>query len=267
MKAENKPPLSVSITCVEFPVVLIEARGEFMTESDALSQFDPTKIDFEQAYRAKTVVEGVPMGRVPWDIGRPQPLLVEFEHAGRITGQVLDIGCGPGDNAIYLASLGYQVVGLDSSPTAIDEARARAAARDVAVIFSIADATRLDGYDARFDTVISSALFHCLAPEQRRDHIAALHRVMRPGARLIQFCFVDRGHSEAYAPHQIGAAELRTSYAPPGWSLNTLRTDRMVAIMPPESVRDMLTERGVELETDETGALLLPFWVLEAERI
>ncbi|WP_433723978.1 class I SAM-dependent methyltransferase [Nocardia sp. CA-129566] len=238
-----------------------------MTESDALSQFDPTKIDFEQAYRDKTVVEGVPMDRLPWDIGRPQPLLVEFEHAGRIAGQVLDIGCGPGDNAIYLASLGYRVAGLDSSTTAIEDARARAASRDVAVTFSVADATRLDGYDARFDTVVSSALFHCLTPEQRRDHVVALHRVMRPGARLIQFCFADQGHSEVYAPHQITEADLRTSFAPPGWSLNTLRTDRMVAIMPPAPVRDMLTERGVELGTDETGALLLPVWVLEAERI
>jgi len=41
----------------------------------------------------------------------------------------------------------------------------------------------------------------------------------------------------------------------------------MVAIMPPGPVRDMLAERGVELEADETGALLLPIWVLEAERI
>jgi 2-polyprenyl-3-methyl-5-hydroxy-6-metoxy-1,4-benzoquinol methylase len=238
-----------------------------MTESDALSQFDPTKIDFEQAYRDRTLVEGVLMDRLPWDIGKPQPVLVEFEHAGRITGQVLDVGCGPGDNAIYLASLGYQVSGLDSSPTAIEQARARAAARGVAATFSVADATQLDGYDGRFDTVVSSALFHCLAPEQRRDHVAALHRVMRPGARLIQFCFADKGHSEVYAPHQIGAEELRTSFATPGWSLTTLRTDRMVTIMPPGQVRDMLVERGVELETDETGALLLPIWVLEAERI
>ncbi|WP_433204519.1 class I SAM-dependent methyltransferase [Nocardia sp. CA-107356] len=238
-----------------------------MAEREAVSQFDPMKIDFEQAYRDKTVVEGIPMDRLPWDIGRPQPLLVEFEHAGRITGQVLDIGCGPGDNTIYLASLGYQVAGLDSSPTAIEEARTRAAARDVAVTFSVADATQLDGYDGRFDTVVSSALFHCLAPELRRDHVAALHRVMRPGGRLIQFCFADRGHSEAYTPYQIGEAELRTSFAAPRWSLNTLRTDRMVSIMPPGPVQDMLAERGVELETDETGALLLPIWVLEAERI
>ncbi|MEV6333743.1 class I SAM-dependent methyltransferase [Nocardia vinacea] len=238
-----------------------------MSESDAVSQFDPAEIDFEQAYRDKTVVEGIPMGRLPWDIGRPQPVLVEFEHAGRITGQVLDIGCGPGDNAIYLASLGYQVSGLDAAPTAIEEARTRAAARGVAVAFSVADATELDGYDDRFDTVVSSALFHCLAAEQRRDHVAALHRVMRPGGRLIQFCFADKGHSEAYAPFQIGEEELRAAFAAPDWSLHTLRIDRMVTIMPPPPVRDMLAERGVELEIDETGALLLPMWVLEAQRI
>lgn len=238
-----------------------------MTESDAVTQFDPAKIDFEQAYQDKTLIEGVDMGRLPWDIGRPQPVLVEFEQAGGVNGQVLDIGCGPGDNAIYLAGLGYQVAGLDAAPTAIEEARARAAARGAAVSFSIADATRLDGYDDRFDTVISSALFHCLAPEQRRDHVAALHRVMRPGARLLQCCFADTEHSAAYAPYAIGEDELRTCFAAPGWSLNALRIDRMVTITPPPPVRKILAERGFEPESDATGALLLPIWVLQAQRV
>ena len=91
---------------------------------------------------------------------------------------------------------------------------------------------------------------------------------MRPGGRLIQFCFADKGHSEAYAPFQIGEEELRAAFVVPDWSLNTLRIDRMVTSMPPRPVRDMLAERGVEREIDETGArFLLPMWVLEAQRI
>ncbi|WP_280464961.1 class I SAM-dependent methyltransferase, partial [Nocardia brasiliensis] len=115
-----------------------------MTESEAPSGLDPADIDFEQAYRSGTLVEGAVMDRLPWEIDRPQPLLVEFERSGRVTGDVLDIGCGPGDTAIYLAGLGYQVTGLDFAPTAIEKARARAAERAVAVAFAVAGAPLAD---------------------------------------------------------------------------------------------------------------------------
>ncbi|MFI6211412.1 class I SAM-dependent methyltransferase [Nocardia brasiliensis] len=236
-----------------------------MTESEAPSGLDPADIDFEQAYRSGTLVEGAVMDRLPWEIDRPQPLLVEFERSGRVTGDVLDIGCGPGDTAIYLAGLGYQVTGLDFAPTAIEKARARAAERDVTVAFAVADATELGGYDNRFDTVVSSALAHCLDPEQRKAHVAALHRVMRPGARLFQLCFSEGPHSVGYAPYAVGEDELRGAFAAPDWRLAELRPGKLTAIKPPPAFQELL--QGMPLELDADGHLLLPVWVLEAERI
>src|SRR5262249_33780900 len=78
---------------------------------------------------------------------------------------------GRGDNAAYLASRGYNVTAVDAAPTAIKIARERAAAKRLQIEFLVADATRLDGPDNRFD----SSLYHCLTEEARprlvRHHI------------------------------------------------------------------------------------------------
>ena len=71
---------------------------------------------FEKAYQE----------RPPWDIGRPQQEIVRLEKTGQITGTVLDVGCGTGDNALFLASCGHEVVGLDSVERAIEAARRKA---------------------------------------------------------------------------------------------------------------------------------------------
>jgi 2-polyprenyl-3-methyl-5-hydroxy-6-metoxy-1,4-benzoquinol methylase len=74
---------------------------------------------FDDAYR----------GTPPWDIGRRQPAFVELALAGEIVGRVLDVGCGTGENALYLAQKGLVVAGVDGSPRAIHKAKEKAAER------------------------------------------------------------------------------------------------------------------------------------------
>ncbi|WP_194836048.1 class I SAM-dependent methyltransferase [Nocardia sp. XZ_19_369] len=238
-----------------------------MTENDGTPQVVPSTIDYEHAYSSGMPFEGVTMDRLPWEIDRPQPLLIEFEQAGRITGDVLDIGCGRGDTSVYLAGLGYRVTGLDFAPTAIEAARARAAENGVAASFAVADATVLAGYDNRFDTVVSSALAHCLDAEQRKPYVAALHRVLRPGGRLIQFCFCEAEYSDSYAPFAIGEDELRTAFRAPDWQLTEFRHGKLTAIKPTRTLQEVFARDGVQLEYDEDGSMLLPIWVVEAERV
>jgi SAM-dependent methyltransferase len=64
---------------------------------------------------------------LPWDTGMPDPTLVEFLESHAVApGRALEVGCGTGTNAIYLAQRGFEVVGIDISPLAVDKAREKA---------------------------------------------------------------------------------------------------------------------------------------------
>ncbi|MCI0351506.1 MAG: class I SAM-dependent methyltransferase [Acidobacteriales bacterium] len=85
-------------------------------------------------------------GPPPWDIGPPQPAIVRLASAGGFTGAVLDAGCGTGENALHLASLGLPVLGFDVAETALAIARKKAAERGIKVEFAAADALHLERF-------------------------------------------------------------------------------------------------------------------------
>ena len=97
-------------------------------------------------------------GPAPWDVGRPQPAIVRLASEGGFAGAVLDAGCGTGDNALQVASLGLSVLGVDVAQTALAIARAKADDRGVDVEFAVADALRLDRLGRRFSTVLDCGL-------------------------------------------------------------------------------------------------------------
>src|SRR3989442_2195274 len=76
-------------------------------------------------------------GTPPWDIGRPQPAIVQLAETNQITGSVLDVGCGTGENVLYLAKRGYAAAGIDRAPTAINQARVKAKRQGLTTHFDV----------------------------------------------------------------------------------------------------------------------------------
>jgi 2-polyprenyl-3-methyl-5-hydroxy-6-metoxy-1,4-benzoquinol methylase len=92
--------------------------------------------------------ESIYHGEAPWDIGRPQKEYIQLEKAGEILGSVLDVGCGTGENALYLAEQylaeqGHEVWGIDFAPTAIQKAQEKAAQRHLTARFRMLNALEL----------------------------------------------------------------------------------------------------------------------------
>jgi len=226
---------------------------------------------FEQAYQQAYRAEPGSSGRVPWDIGRAQPSVVALADAGAFSGAVLDIGCGLGGNAIYLAGRGLEVTGIDSAPSAVRMATERAAAEGVAVEFAVADATSLAGYENRFDTILDSGLYHCLGQDDRITYVAALARVGRPGARLHLLSFTDELPDDL--PTAVSEANLRANITAP-WVIEQLTTTQYETAMTPEqlhsSVEEMnggdsvTTETFADLETGDEGRAWFTAWHLVA---
>jgi 2-polyprenyl-3-methyl-5-hydroxy-6-metoxy-1,4-benzoquinol methylase len=94
-------------------------------------------------------------GPAPWDTGQPQPAILRLAGEGAFVGAVLDAGCGTGENALHVASLGLHVLGVDVAETAVSIAREKAAARGLDTDFVVADALhhriRLWDPGVRFD--------------------------------------------------------------------------------------------------------------------
>jgi len=162
-------------------------------------------------------------GPAPWDTGAPQPAVVRLAAAGAFTGAVLDAGCGTGENALHIASLGLRVLGVDVAETAVATARAKAAARGIEAEFAVADALRLDLEE--FDTVLDCGLFHTFDAGERRQYVASLAPALRRGGHLRLLCFSDAGPAPL-GPHPVGQDELRAAFGA-GWRIVSISPERL----------------------------------------
>ena len=167
------------------------------------------------------------MARRPGTVGRPQPAILRLASEGAFAGAVLDAGCGTGENALHIASLGLQVLGVDVAETALSIAREKAAGRDIDAEFVVADALRLESLGRVFETVLDCGLFHTFDGDERRDYVASLASVTGRGGHLYVLCFSDVGPG-ACGPHPVSQEELRAAFdRSGGWSVASVGPDRI----------------------------------------
>jgi 2-polyprenyl-3-methyl-5-hydroxy-6-metoxy-1,4-benzoquinol methylase len=165
--------------------------------------------------------------RPPWDIDGPQPAFVKLWHEGLIRGPVLDVGCGTGENALFLAAQGIEAWGIDLVLAAIGQARAKARARGLpAARFLVADALALRELGMTFETVIDSGLFHALSDPERPYFEKSLEQVIKPGGLYHMLCFSDR-EPGTDGPRRVSQAEILATFAR-GWRLLCLEDTRFL---------------------------------------
>ncbi len=174
-------------------------------------------------------------GPAPWDIGRPQPAVVRLASEGGFAGAVLDAGCGTGENALHIASLGLRALGIDVAGTALALAREKARGRGLEVEFVAADAFHLERLGRMFETVLDCGLFHSFEDDERPGYVASLALVTGHGGILHVLCFSDEGPDTG--PHPVSQEELRAAFHPgTGWN---------VAAIVPERIETRYHDHGV----------------------
>jgi ubiquinone/menaquinone biosynthesis C-methylase UbiE len=160
-----------------------------------------------------------------WDIERPQPAFLRLAEQGMIHGMVLDVGCGTGDNALAMASLGHPTWGIDIVSGAIARARSKAAERGLPFgRFLVGDVLALDSFGMEFDTVIDSGLFHALCDRERPFFLQGLRRVLRTGGLYHMLGFSDRQPGDT-GPRRLAEADLRATFSG-AWTIIDLQPTR-----------------------------------------
>jgi len=173
------------------------------------------------------IYRNTPLEEIPWNIETPPDVLVELVESGKVKPcKTIDLGCGTGNYAIYLASIGFEVTGIDVSPTAIKIAKENAKKKGVKCDFLVTDVLgNLDEVKETFDFAYDWELLHHIFPEQRKKYVENVHRILNPKGKYLSVCFSEKdsqfGGSGKYRQTPLGTIlyfssedELRDLFEP-----------------------------------------------------
>lgn len=174
-----------------------------------------------------SIYKNIPLEEIPWNIETPPDALAELVDSGKVTPcKTIDLGCGAGNYAIYLASIGFDVTGIDISPVAIEIAEENAKKKGVKWNFLVADVLGdLDEVKETFDFAYDWELLHHIFPDKRKKYIKNVYRIINPGGKYLSVCFSEKdlqfGGSGKYRETPLGTIlyfssddELRDLFEP-----------------------------------------------------
>jgi SAM-dependent methyltransferase len=154
-----------------------------------------------------------------WDTGLTPPEVTQLVANGIVAGRALDLGCGTGTSSIYLAQHGFDVVGVDFSPKAIELAGHKARQAGVKVDFRLGDVSRLDFLRGPFDLILDVGCLHGLDSAGRARYADQLARLTRPGSRFLVFGFA---RPAFFGRYHLTAGDVRQLFEP-AFALNSVR--------------------------------------------
>jgi SAM-dependent methyltransferase len=150
------------------------------------------------------------LDEIPWNIEAPPRVLVDVVQSGRVAPcRAVDLGCGAGNYAVWLALQGFDVTGIDLSTAAVARAQELARSKDAPCRFTVADllepAPALDGcFDFAYDWLV----LHHVFPDERPRYVANVHRMLRSGGLYLSVCFSEDDRAIAgegkYRQPQLG---------------------------------------------------------------
>ena len=140
------------------------------------------------------IYSNTPLDNIPWNIKYPPKQLVELVECGKITPcSAVDLGCGTGNYAIWLATKGFQVTGIDFSEKAVELASKRAKREDVNCKFLVGDLIDKDFIsNTKYEFAYDWEVLHHIFPPERDRYITNVAKMLNTGATYYSVCFSER---------------------------------------------------------------------------
>ncbi|MFX0186177.1 MAG: class I SAM-dependent methyltransferase [Candidatus Hodarchaeota archaeon] len=140
------------------------------------------------------VYKEIPLKKIPWIYETPPAILIELINSGKIKPcKTIDLGCGTGNYAIYLARKGFTVTGIDISPAAIKIAKRNADEKKVKCNFLVADVLAdLNELKQNYDFAYDWEVLHHIFPEKREIYIKNVYNLLNPEGIYLSVSFSDK---------------------------------------------------------------------------
>jgi len=172
----------------------------------------PVRVPLAGGWEAR--YQETPTEQLPWfHAGLDPDIASAFEKLGLSGGCLLDLGCGPGTQAVALAACGFEVTASDVSETAVASARKLAQQKGADITFYVDDVLQ-SALTGPFDTIIDRGIFHCFTDtDDQQAYLTTVGRLLRPDGLLLLKCFHRDETREEGPPGRYGEEDIRHFFA------------------------------------------------------